>query len=141
VEEKDDIPEGYSYEPTASAFVNHVGRLFMRLETLSNGTIQIVSAMRVEPHHVNVWGFAHGGLIAFLAECVTSGAAYEPEGKPVVGVQCNLQLIRAPKLGELIEMRGSVVRRARTLVFTEGRGEVDGKVVFTATSVLAVVGG
>jgi uncharacterized protein (TIGR00369 family) len=141
VEDKNDIPEGYSYEPTSSAFVNHVGRLFMKSETLADGTIQTVSAMRVEPHHVNVWGLAHGGLIAFLAECVTSGASYEPEGKPVVAVQCNVQLIRAPKLGELIEMRGSVVRRARTLVFTEGRGEVDGKIVFTANGVHAVVGG
>lgn len=139
--EESEIPDGYSYEPTSSAFVNHVGRLFMKTETLPDGSLGQVSAMRVEPHQVNVWGLAHGGLIAFLAECVTSGAAYEPEGKPIVAVQCNIQLIRAPKLGELIEMRGAVVRRARTLVFTEGRGEVDGKIVFTASGVHAVVGG
>lgn len=141
MDQKDEIPEGYSYEPVSSAFVNHIGRLYMRSETDVSGNVQNVTAFRVEPHHVNTWGLAHGGFLAFLAECVTSGAAYEPEGKPVVAVQCSLQLIRAPKLGDLIEMRGAVVRRARTLVFTEGHGEVDGKVVFTATGVHAVVGG
>lgn len=139
--EEEGIPLGYAYEPTPSAFLNHVGRLFTKTETLPDGTVRQVSAMRVEPHQVNVWGFAHGALTACLAECVVSGAAYEPESKPVVAVQCNIQLVRAPKLGELIEMRGSVVRRARTLVFTEGRGEVDGKVVFTVSGVHAVVGG
>lgn len=135
-----DVPEGYHYEPTESAFVNHVGRLFSKTETLPDGSSATVTAMRVEAHHVNVWNLAHGGLIACLAECVTSGAAYEPDGKPVVAVQCNIQLIRAPKIGELVELRGKVVRRGRALVFTEGHGEVDGKVVFTASGVHAVVG-
>jgi len=58
----------------------------------------------------------------------------------VVGIEMSMQFIAAPKLGELLEVHGWATKRTRSLVFTQCRAESNGKLVFTATSVLKVVG-
>lgn len=45
------MPEAYAYEPTPSAFVEHVGRVFTKKVTRSDGTVEAWSALRIEPHH------------------------------------------------------------------------------------------
>jgi acyl-coenzyme A thioesterase PaaI-like protein len=134
------IPEGYTYEPSTSAFINHVGKVYHKKTTAADGTQEYWVAMRIEEHHVNTWGLGHGGMMATFAEIMTSGPGYEVGGPPVVAVEMSMQFIRAPKLGELLEGRGVAVRRTRSLVFTRADAMVDGVVVFTATSVQKVVG-
>jgi uncharacterized protein (TIGR00369 family) len=134
------MPPGYVYEPTPSAFIEHVGKVYMKTLTRQDGVVEKWAAMRVEPHHVNAWNLAHGGFLLNLAEIGTAQASWDPEGAPCVAVELSTQFIGAPKLGELVEVCGTVTRRTRSLVFTQARGEVAGKPVFVATSIQKVVG-
>lgn len=135
----DTIPEGYDYHPSSSAFINHIGKVYQRRTQGPDGEIAS-SAIRVEDHHVNTWGLAHGSLMAGMAEIGCAGTAYEPDGPPVVAVEISMQFIAAPRLGELLEVHGWTTKRTRTLVFTQCRAESNGKLVFTATSIQKIVG-
>lgn len=136
----DTIPEGYTYEPSPSAFINHMGKVYhRRTQDAERGEVAS-SAIRIEDHHVNSWGLAHGSLMAGMAEIGCAGTAYVAGGPPVVAVEISMQFIAAPKLGELLEVHGWTSKRTRTLVFTQCRAESDGKLVFTATSIQKIVG-
>jgi uncharacterized protein (TIGR00369 family) len=135
----DDIPDGYQYEPTSSAFVNHVGRIYRKAALGADSDTLVWLALRVQPHHVNAWKFCHGAAIASLAEIAVSAVAYRPDGPPVVTVDLNVQFIRAPKLGDLIEVCAEVTRRSRSLVFSQCRAVVRGELVFTAASVQKIL--
>lgn len=134
------IPEGYSYEPSPSAYINHMGKVYHRKTTDAAGETTHSSAIRVEEHHVNSWGLAHGSLMAGMAEIGCAGPGWEPGGPAVVAIELSMQFIGAPKLGELLEVHGTLNKRTRSLVFTQCRAESDGKLVFTATSVQKVIG-
>lgn len=137
----DEIPEGYSYTPSPSAFPNHVGRLFSKTVDTADGEPEKWTALRVADHHVNSWGLAHGGLIAFLAEVATASAAWDPDGPPVVTVSLTTQFVRAPKLGQLLEMRARTTRRTRSMVFVEAHAFADGELQFTVSALNKVIGG
>jgi uncharacterized protein (TIGR00369 family) len=137
----DEIPEGYGYAPSPSAFPNHVGRIFSKTVDGPDGEPEKWTALRVAEHHVNSWGLAHGGLIAFLAEVATAGAAWDPEGPPVVTVSLTTQFLRAPKLGQLLEMRARATRRTRSMVFVEAHAFADGELQFTASALNKIIGG
>lgn len=137
----DEIPNGYSYEPSPSAFPNHVGRLFQRKAVDAEGRAEHWVALRVEAHQVNSWGKAHGGLIAFLAEVGSSAAAWEPGGPPVVAIELNTHFLRAPEIGDLVEVRARVTTRTRSLVFVEAHAFAGGKLVFTAAAINKVLSG
>lgn len=137
----DMIPESYSYEPGPSAFPNHVGRIFHKTVEVPDGEPEKWIALYVEDHHVNSWGLAHGGLIAFLAEVGTSAAAWDPDGPPVVTISLTTQFLRAPKLGQLLEVRAQATRRTRSLVFVDAHAFAEGELQFTATAVNKVIGG
>ncbi|ODP38442.1 PaaI family thioesterase [Sphingomonas turrisvirgatae] len=134
-----DIPEGYGYEPSVSAFINHIGHVYSRRASGPNGD-EVWAALRIEAHHVNAWNLCHGAVMASMAEIGTAGPGWDPEGPPVVAIEMSMQFIGAPKLGELLEVRGILVKRTRSLVFTRAEAEVGGKPIFIATSVQKVIG-
>lgn len=136
----DETPEGYSYKPSPSAYINHMGKVYSRRSENEKGEEVASAAIRIQDHHVNSWGLAHGSLMAGMAEIGCSGTAYVEGGPPVVAVELSMQFIAAPKLGELLEVHGWTSKRTRSLVFTQCRAESDGKLVFTATSIQKIVG-
>ncbi len=135
------IPEGYSQEPSPSAFPNHVGTLFHKTVTIKGEEPEKWVALRVEAVHCNSWGMAHGGLIAFLSEVATASAAWDPASPPVVTVALTTQFLRAPKQGQLLEVRARATRRTRSMVFVEAHAFAEGALQFTATAVNKIVGG
>jgi len=70
---EDNMPEGYTHTPSTSAFINHIGKVYHRKTTNEAGDVIHSSALRVEDHHVNTWGMAHGSLMAGLAEIGCAG--------------------------------------------------------------------
>ncbi len=133
------LPEGYVYEPTPSAFVEHVGKLYTRKVTRPDGVREAWSALFVEPQHVNAWNLAHGGVLAFMAEVGTAQASWDSEGPPCVAIDMNVQFQGAPKLGDLIQVCGVVTHRTRSLVFTSAKGTVRGHPVLVATSIQKIL--
>lgn len=136
----ENIPEGYTYTPATSAYVNHMGRIYRRRGTDQYGREVASAAMRIENFHVNTWGFAHAAVMAGMADLGTTGPAYVEGGPTVVVIDLSIQFIAAPRLGELLEVHGWCTKRTRSLFFTQCSGEVDGKVVFTASSIQKIVG-
>ncbi|MDG2003279.1 MAG: PaaI family thioesterase [Novosphingobium sp.] len=134
------MPEGYVYEPTPAPFIEHVGKIYMKDVTQPDGVVEKWSAIRIEPHQVNAWNFAHGGLLATMAEVGTATAGWDPDGPPCVAVDLSIQFIGAPKLGEILEVCGTLTKRTRSMIFTAARGEVDGNPVLFATSIQKIVG-
>lgn len=135
----EDMPEGYVYEKSSSAFPEHVGRSYHKWVERPDGDREYRMAIRIEPHHVNTWGFAHGGFMAAVSEMMSSGPAYVVGGPPVVAIEMSMQFVRAPKVGDLIETRGNATRRTRSLVFTRAEAFVGNDLIFSATAVHKVV--
>jgi acyl-coenzyme A thioesterase PaaI-like protein len=133
------MPPGYAYQPTPSAFVEHVGKVFTKKVTRGDGTVEAWAALRIEPHHVNAWNFAHGGVLATMAEIGTAQPSWDAEGPPCVAIDLATQFIGAPRLGDILEVCGTITKRTRSLVFTSARGEVAGEPVFLATSIQKIV--
>ena len=134
------MPPGYVYEPTPSPFVEHVGKLYTRKVQRADGGVEAWAALRIEPHQVNAWNFAHGGVLASMAEIGTAQASWDPDGPACVAIDLSIQFIGAPKLGDLLEVCGMLTKRTRSLVFATARGEVAGAPVFFATSIQKIVG-
>lgn len=136
----DVAPHGYKYEVLPSKFIEHVGRVYTKRVTCSDGTVEAWGALRIEAHHVNSWNFAHGAVMATMAEVGTALPSWEAAGPPCVAVDLSIQFIGAPKLGDWLEVCGTLTKRTRSLVFTKARGEVAGAPVFFATSIQKIVG-
>lgn len=136
--ETTDCPEGYSYEPSVSAFINHIGKVFSK-RVQHDGREEVWAALRIESHHVNAWQLCHGAVMASMAEIGTAGPGWDPAGSPIVAIEMSMQFIAAPKLGELLEVCGTITKRTRSLVFSQAMGEVAGKPVFLATSVQKII--
>ena len=134
------MPEGYTYEPTPSAFPEHVCKLYRKHVAVADGEDEFWTAVLIEDVHVNSWGFAHGGFMAHLSECATASAAYVDGGPPVVAIELSTYFLRAPKLGEILEIRARATRRTRSLVFVEAHAFIGDEIQFTATAVNKVVG-
>src|SRR3546814_14278157 len=108
-----DIPPGYSYEPSPSAFINHIGRVFSKKVTRDDGTQEVWAALRIQSHHVNSWNLCHGSVMAGMAEIGTAGPGWEPGGPPVVAIDLAMQFIGAPKLGDLLEVCATLTQIGR----------------------------
>ncbi|KJS09602.1 MAG: hypothetical protein VR73_01715 [Gammaproteobacteria bacterium BRH_c0] len=133
------IPKDYSYQESPSAFVNHVGKIYHKRSTAADGGEEVWTALEIQDHHVNTWGFCHGAVMSSLAEMGTAAPAWDPDGPPVVAIEMNMQFIRAPKLGQLLEVCGTVSQRTRSLVFCQARAYADGELVFTASSIQKIL--
>src|SRR3546814_12292860 len=83
-----DIPPGYSYEPSPSAFINHIGRVFSKKVTRDDGTQEVWAALRIQSHQVNSWNLCHGSVMAGMAEIGTAGPGWERSDARRVGQGC-----------------------------------------------------
>jgi hypothetical protein len=61
---EDALPAGYTYTPSPSAYINHMGKVYQRRSRNADGDEVVSAALRIEDHHVNTWGLAHGSLMA-----------------------------------------------------------------------------
>ena len=87
----------------------------------------------VGPEAANDVGMLHGGVIIALLD-VASYLALLPELGPhenAVTHDLMSQLVRAVPSGARVEVRGSVIRRARSVAFLSAEARVDGAVVAT----------
>ncbi len=134
-----EVPPGYRWDPSSSPFVDHIGPIYQKLVVPADGPTEHWLAVRLRPHHVNTWGFAHGSLMSAMAELATNAPAYVEGGPPTVIVQLSMNFIAPPKLGALFEACGYLTKATRTMFFTEARGEVAGELMFTASAIVKAV--
>jgi 1,4-dihydroxy-2-naphthoyl-CoA hydrolase len=77
---------------------------------------EVLAHVVVEDHHKQPAGLVHGGLLAAIAESITSMATFtavKDEGKGAVGLSNQTSFLR-PVLGTMVNARAIVRHRGRT---------------------------
>jgi uncharacterized protein (TIGR00369 family) len=128
--------EDLSARMDAVAFYGWAG---IALVSAEEGHVEI--EMEVLPHHLNLQGFAHGGMIATLADTACGLAVrtrVEPDRRHVTA-QLNVIYLAPAQPGRIIA-RGTVVRIGMTIAYAEAEViDARGRTLARATSVLSVM--
>jgi uncharacterized protein (TIGR00369 family) len=102
------------------------------------GTVEI--ALDAEPHHLNLQGVLHGGMIATLAD-TAAGLAVRTEltpGRTHVTISLAVQYLRPGAPGRIVG-RGRVLRVGRTLAHAAADVvDADGRLLATASATIAL---
>jgi uncharacterized protein (TIGR00369 family) len=109
------------------------------LASAREGHVQI--EMEVQPHHLNLQGFAHGGMVATLADtaCGLAVRTQVGPGRRHVTAQLNVVYLAPARPGRIVA-RGSVVRVGVTIAYAEAEVvDARGRTLARATSVLSVM--
>ena len=122
-------------ERSLAGFIGLIGPLWTRKEEAG-----WAYGLLATEHHTNPAGLVHGGLMTALIDHALSSIAWEAlDRRPCVTVQLDTQFLSAAQEGQFLEARGRVLRATSTLVFMQGRIEVAGTEVVSATAILKVV--
>lgn len=94
------------------------------------------TAFRVQPHHCNMSGSTHGGILMSFADYCLCMAAFTEEMETVVTVNCNSDFIGPSREGDLIIGETEITRQGKNIAFTRCRLLVDDQPVLTASGVI-----
>ena len=103
---------------------------------------RVVIEMAFHPGFVQQHGFHHAGVTTIGMDSACGYAAYslmEAEAE-VLTVEFKTALL-APAAGARFRFEGRVIKPGRTLMFTEGRAEADGKLIATMSATMMAVRG
>jgi uncharacterized protein (TIGR00369 family) len=96
----------------------HAGWLGFRLERVEPG--EVVVSMDVRPHHLNLMGTLHGGMIATLADTATGLALRSTLDAGLTFTTTHLAVtFLVPSRGGRVIARGSVVKGGRRFAYAE----------------------
>ncbi|MGC9325982.1 MAG: PaaI family thioesterase [Desulfomonilia bacterium] len=118
-----------------SPFYRHVN--MQVIEFTDTGCIM---TMDVRDHHINIWGVAHGGAIASIADsaCGISLASTLGEDEFVMTQQLSVQYLKPARKG-LIRAEGRVLRRGRNSAALEADiYDEDGQIVAHAHTIHSI---
>jgi len=132
------IPEG-AIEVSVAGFNRYVGPLYR----LPEGQEEAVKrfAFVVTAKHMNAAGSIHGGMLMTFMDAAmgqTARAGSTATGSNTVSLNCDF--VGPGRLGDLIEARVRVTRRARTMVFLSGELVVGERTLLVATGLWKTVG-
>lgn len=86
-----------------------------------------VSAFRAARKHMNAGDVMHGGCLMAFADFALFGIAYKHIDENYgVTVAFTSEFLSGPKIGQLIEARGEVLRAGSSIVFVRGIITADG---------------
>ena len=109
-------PEGF----TASArgpYTTHNGPFFHR--TAEDGSFE--HAFHALKRHCNGMGIVHGGMLTTFLDGVLARAVWNATGGASVTVHLSVDFLSMARAGDWVFGTGHVTRKARDLVFVEGR--------------------
>ncbi|WP_242918428.1 PaaI family thioesterase [Pontibacter liquoris] len=105
----------------------------------------IEGELTLEPHHRQHKGFAHGGLIATLADIVAGFAAVSlvPKDHHVVTAEIKVSYFH-PGVGDKLLVKGYVIKQGRKLNFCEAevydvRGAAEPLLIAKASATMATI--
>ena len=110
----------------------------MRVLAVREGEVDL--ALDAEPHHLNLQGSVHGGVLATLADTAAGLAVrsvIEP-GSRHVSINLDVQYLRGARGGTVIA-RGRVLRAGRSVAFADAEvADEEGTVLARAQVTVAV---
>jgi uncharacterized protein (TIGR00369 family) len=109
------IPDAYEPWARSSPFLDLIGPLYSKV---GPGDI-LWFGVRVDGRHVNRRGFAHGGLLATLADMVLgyTVARAAKDHPPFVTTSMSLDIASPARLGDWLEGKAEVQKLGRTTGF------------------------
>lgn len=132
--------EGFEPLMRSSPFLERIGPLWCRRDPDSG---QLVLGMRILPHHCNVGGTAHGGLLGTLADVALgySTAFSRQPPVPMTTVSLHLDFTGAARLGDWIEVHTAIQKIGRRLAFANARITSGSEPVAGASAVFQIQNG
>jgi acyl-coenzyme A thioesterase PaaI-like protein len=132
-----EVPEGFVPIFRTSPFLNAVGPIYSK----GRGA-DLVIGLRVEDKHANARGFAHGGLLATVADIALGYTLASSTDPPTSMVTTNLTIDYAgnAKIGDWIEVRVDIQKLGTRLAFANAYLSVDSDRIARASAVFLVVG-
>lgn len=117
----------------------YVGLLRMRVEDIRAGEATLSMAVE-QARHGNLYGMAHGGAVASLAD-TAMGVACATVGKRVFTLEMNLNYIAGAGGGEVITAAAKVLHDGeRTMVVEAELRSGDGRLLSKARGTFFVIG-
>jgi acyl-coenzyme A thioesterase PaaI-like protein len=97
-----------------------------------------VIGLRIEPRHANTGGYAHGGLIATLADIAMTHVILRRSGPEfyIVTVSINIDFTGGARLDDWVEAHTLVTKSEGSLAFAQCNLLVDGKPIVHSSGVL-----
>jgi len=126
--------EGWQIFGDMSPYAALVGPVYFK-ET--NGERRM--AFIVEKQHCNRAGFAHGGALMGFADIGLSYISEDP-GQPTASVTFTYEFAAPARLGDMVECKGEVIRKTRSLIFCHGQLVVGDKVIVNCSTVEKIPG-
>ncbi|MCA8831033.1 PaaI family thioesterase [Hymenobacter pini] len=120
---------------TRQHFMHHIGA---DLTLIEKGRVE--AELTLQQQHTQHVGFAHGGLVATMADLVAGFAAVTlvPEGTGVVTAELKTSYLH-PGIGQRLRAVGWVLKAGRRLHFCEAEVWCDELLIAKATATMAVV--
>lgn len=96
--------------------------------------------MYLEKKHTNYYCVAHGGLYVALVDAVMGNMLWRSldEGQQVFTISITSDYMGTAKEGDWLEGDATVVRRGRTVGFTDARVRLGEKLIFSATGKFSI---
>jgi len=131
----DDIPEGFTRHARKSPLTEPWEPIWSRERA------QVVQlGLRIASAHCNGRGFAHGGLIASLADNAMGLSACGAGGKiGAVTVHLSVDYVRSAKLGQWLQVEPRVIRVGGTLGFVDALITADDELIARADATFRLV--
>jgi uncharacterized protein (TIGR00369 family) len=97
--------------------------------------------LEVDQRHVNGRGVVHGAMLMSLADLALGQAAWDAtDNASVVTVSMQSQFLKSARVGDVISVLPFLARRTRSLLFLRGDFQVDGELIFIASSIWKILG-
>ena len=130
-----DPPAGYEPVFTGEGFNLLFGALYGLVEAG-----RLVLGFRVSHRHVNPHETCHGGVLSTFADLQGYAAQREAGLHRIVTptVSMTIDYLQPARLGDWIEARTQLLRRSRTLLFSQTVASVDDRKVFRSSSIFKI---
>ena len=99
------------FSPPSSPF-----RQLLGIEIEESTDARTVASLRLEPHHTNAFGQAHGGAIFSLADCAF-GVANNRRPEPFVAMEMHTRFLRPADVGQTLRAIVTPVHSGRLTSF------------------------
>ena len=132
------IPEGFISLDRDSPFSDLTGPYYEKLD--AEGKHEVL-ALRLRHEHLNKARMAHGGLFMTIADNAFGDAILAQYEEPVsfVTVSFSSEFLSAGREGDWVEARVTINRKGRRLIFAKCALTIEGKNVFNASGVFALI--
>lgn len=131
-----DVPAGFGPVYRRSAFLDAIGPVYGK-----GAGGEMVLGLRVEEKHANARGFAHGGVLATLADVSLGYATASASDPPtsLVTTSLTINYVGAARVGDWVESRVEIQKQGSRLAFANCYLDVGGERIAHASGVFLVV--